>query len=132
MSAFIVSNTSLLRIRAFILTEFSRDGLMDQLGINGVDGVNQFIKDLARMNRYAIWCRYQERIRMPTLNFDRKVEVPTIYEMVKHVYCLGYQCSEGDCEAVHADTWRRLKDIEHSLEYLIVSSLPAYNEAAWA
>ena len=105
---------------------------MDQLGINGVDGVNQFIKDLARMNRYAIWCRYQEKIRMPTLNFDRKVEVPTIYEMVKHVHCLGYQCAEGDTEKVHAETWNRLKKIESELEGLIVHSLPQYAEAAWA
>lgn len=131
MSAWIVSNTSLLRIRAYLLRECSQDGLQRSYGIVGVTGLNQFINDLARMNRYAIWCRYEEKVRMPKLNFDKVVESPTIYQMVKHLHCLSYQCSEGDTETVHKDTWERLHKITQELESNIVYNLPEYKAAAW-
>lgn len=131
MSAFIVSNSSLLKIREYLLRNCDQRGLQQSYGIVGVTGVNQFISDLARMNRYAIWCRYEEKVRMPKLNFDKVVEAPSHVQMAKHLHCLGYQCSEGDTETVHKVTWDRLHGITHDIESLIVSDLPEYRAAKW-
>lgn len=131
MSAWIISNASLLKIRAYILTELSEAGLKERLDVTGVDGVNQFIKDLARMNRYAIWCRYEEKVRMPTLDFRKAIPAPGMHQMLKHLHCLRYQCSEGDTEDVHKATWDRLETLVRELEASVIHGSPEYEAAAW-
>lgn len=85
-----------------------RDGLV-QHEIMDKEAADKFIVRMAKMNTYALRCRYGQR------NKVTKVHPAMCYNITKPclinmLLCVQYQCSEGDTDTKHKTSWNMLKD----------------------
>jgi hypothetical protein len=84
-----------------------RDGLV-QHEIMSKENADKFIIRIAKMNTYAIKCRYGDKVKVtkvhPTMCYN--ITQPALVKMLQ---CIQYQCSEGDVDIKHKTTWNMLK-----------------------
>ena len=121
MSAFIVSTKTLTTIRNWLVNESG----------HSVDDADKFVTKLARANRYAFRCRYGE-----THTFAEQLpRVALTYvsdeQLLMHLVCLRYQCSEGNTRAKHAKTLNKLDQLIGEAALEVATNTKAYWRSTW-
>lgn len=84
-----------------------RDGIV-QHEIMSKEDADKFIERLAKMNVYALMCRYGGRMKATKVHPAMCYNI-TKPALVKMMHCVQYQCNEGDTPTKHKTTWNMLK-----------------------
>jgi len=135
MSSFVVSAKTLghiiwcLREDAHTLTRDWTDTLLKRAGfeVATIEGAKRFARELHRMNVRAVRYRYADDKHRYTFVYE-PVKC-SIYQAVKSMHCLHYQCSEGDVP--EEPLFKLLEDLTHAIESAIVTHSAEYELADW-
>jgi hypothetical protein len=107
-----------------------RDGLV-QHEIMLKEAADIFIAKLAKMNAYALKCRYGEKVT-PTKVHSAMCYYVTKQALLNMLQCIRYQCSEGDTDSRHRTVWNALGKTIGQLAESIVNEMTKLNELPWA
>jgi hypothetical protein len=85
-----------------------RDGIV-QHKVMTKEEADKFIERLAKMNAYALKCRYGygERVKATKVHSAMCYNI-TMPALIKMLQCVRYQCYEGDTDTKHKTTWNML------------------------
>jgi hypothetical protein len=141
MSAFIVSNKTLLNIVRYLALDAGSAGNRVCYGsLNNIllkrgfnleyrEHKDRLIKEMALLNRLGVNERYDEsELEMP-VNFVDGIPPSTI-QVYKSLGCFLYQCCEGDIPETN-DLYKMFNEIKNKIAHAIIDSLKEYDEAIW-
>jgi hypothetical protein len=83
-----------------------RDGIV-QHEVMSKEDADKFIERLAKMNVYALLCRYGNRLKATKVHPAMCYNI-TKKALIKMLQCIRYQCSEGDTDRKHKTAWNML------------------------
>lgn len=139
MSSFIVEKKTINRIVTFLDwhgSEYRNDILGSQLNrvlkehniiLKKEKDCEKLANSLLLLNKLAVAERYNETNILTLMKF--KDTKSNIYQVLKSLHCLIYQCSEG--EVPEQPLFKMLDEIIEIIESNIIHELPEYNKASW-
>jgi hypothetical protein len=121
MSAWLVTDESLT---------ITRNSIVEHLGIP-TEKATKLVKSWAKLNRYALGCRYGDK--HTAFKLTDTMEVRTPIQTFKSLGCLSYQCNEGIPERDMPVEWFTLKGVIHCIEnrYNVSHNSTEYGKAKW-
>ena len=133
MSSFMVEDKTINRILTFLFWKGKTiyfDSELEKLGITEEEHFNKLGGLMKALNRYAFNYRYNENNNLKQeLSFKWIEEETDIFQVLKSVSCLVYQCSEGNTEK--KNLFKFLVKLENALKDKIIDDLPEYKKAEW-
>ncbi len=136
MSAYIVQDETINRIVSFLHDlEFQNESPLMYLRPYWPRMSDEQCVELAtklyNLNASAVGQRYPNSVAEPVEAFPFRYTLKTTdIQMLKHLDCFLYQCSEGDVP--EQDLFQKLDDVRTALARILITSTPEYNAAAWA
>lgn len=130
MSAFIVTNDTMTRIRNFIVDCNHMAGVNAQCMAIAMDKANKDAMKLTKMNYYAVNASYGERKRVSLKLGEYKKETD-MGQVLKSLDCLHYQCASADTEKKHAKTWKMLEQLICSAALSLARQTDGYQAGEW-
>ena len=142
MSAYVVDDETINRILAWLRTteggpKYSH--VPYQLKTAGFDLANPdsvcgLGVEMHRLNIYAVDARYGDGTcagdGVGAFDFNDHYPAPSIFQALKSLRCLLYQCSEGDVP--DRQLFKLLDAVSAEMALSIVSEMPQYEMASWA
>ena len=141
MSAFIVSDKTLLNIVRFLTLDLNSSGnkicygsinrILIKAGFNleYPEHRDRLIKEMALLNRLGVNERYDENETEMHVSFINGMP-PTKVQAYKSLGCFLYQCCEGDIPEKN-DLYKMFEEIKNEIAHAIVHSLKEYDDAQW-
>ena len=103
-----------------------RDGLV-QHDIMDKEKADKFILGLAKMNKYALKCRYGDNVKVTKVHPHMCYNV-TKESLLSMLQCVRYQCAEGDTDTKYPTLWNQLMRTTGKLAEDILSSQRTYGK----
>jgi len=137
MSAFIISNQTMLDIinGLYWSHDFKRQSFVCSAlkGVLGFELENEedcikLANELIKLNAEAVNHRYNETTEAVIFEWNSDVK-PNIYQFLKSVECLIYQCSEGNTP--NTDLYKWLERLSDSIKDFIIKDADDYKKARW-
>lgn len=121
MSAWLVSDDSLT---------LTRNSIVAHLGLTK-DKATKLVKGWAKLNRYALMCRYGDKHK--AFHFTDNEDVRSPVQTLKSLQCLAYQASEGFPEKDMPVEWFTLRGVCEQMksQHKLDESSPEYDKAEW-
>jgi hypothetical protein len=93
--------------------------------------IQSFVCDLYELNLASVNARYQENIQPQPIRFIEASGLPkwSDEQLFKHLECLSYQSSEGDCDK--SETYQKLEQLIGQIARAIVGASDKYEQAKW-
>jgi len=133
MSAFIVENETIDNIISFLYwknKEIYFEHILEKKGIVEEKDFESLAEKLLIMNIKAVDCRYGTESDAGLIaDYKWNDSLKNIYQTLKSIHCLLYQCSEGDVP--ETELFKFLMEIQHAIESKIINELPEYQQAKW-
>jgi GH43 family beta-xylosidase len=131
MSSFIVSQECMNRIiNGLYWTHDFKDiniAWYMQYNLENSKDFELFGNRLFRLNANAVSQCYGSTVRAPKYKWTD--DTISIFQFLKSVQCLIYQCAEGD--VIDTSLYRDLVLLEKKLMHHIIYHMPEYKEAEW-
>lgn len=141
MSAWIVSNESINKIvNSFYWFKNPFHNIKDELktkfninlNLNNDNDLNKELKKfgqlIVNLNQDSINQRYNSKDKPFKFKFS-DVKSLSIFQFLKSVECLTYQCCEGNCDKT--ELYKFLNNFEDVLRRMIIEEIKEYNNAKW-
>ena len=137
MSAFIISNQTMLDIinglywtHDFKRQSFIYSALKEVLGceLEKDEDYTKLASELFKLNAEAVNHRYNDNAEAVIFEWNSN-DRPNIYQFLKSVECLIYQCSEGDTP--NTDLYKWLVKLSDSIKDFIIKDADDYKKARW-
>lgn len=142
MSAFVVQDKTINDSIAFLKSTIDNDNwILNPLSKLGYDLSNRtdrerLAKDLFKLNIDGVNERYGDNQAQQFRPLDFKfvdgissTKRMNIYQCIKSLRCLIYQCSEGTVP--ERDLFKAIEEVVGRLAMHVVSSMPQYDKAEW-
>lgn len=107
-----------------------RDGIV-QHKVMSKEEADKFVERLAKMNVYSLKCRYGDRLKATKVHPVMCYNI-TLPALINMLYCIRYQCNEGDTDIKHKTTWNMLKSAIGTLCEQYFESYGRKNNLPWA
>jgi hypothetical protein len=127
MSPYIVDKITIDRIMSYLINADSHAEYYIKPYPKTDKELEEFGQKLYDLNASAVNQRYNEKSPAPIYKLG--YDTVDIFQTLKSLQCLIYQCSEGDAPA--QALYEQLRELERAIALKIINEMPQYKKAQW-